>query len=117
MSKIILQNALSNAHSTSQGERVTNKNLTFYEFIKSHFSQNKKITNTNHIKNKNYSRHYALSSLSRKVEHFEVSQYKRRATTKLAQLMPIEKAINLAINFVKISTIEETLITNGTGEF
>ena len=29
-----------------------------------------------------------------------------RATTKLAQLMPIEKAIN---NFVKISTIEEIL--------
>ena len=63
------------------------------------------------------SRHYALSLPSRKVEHFEVPQYKMRATTKLAQLMPIEKAINLAINFVKISTIEETMITNGIGKF
>ena len=70
---------------------------------------NPKITNTNHIKNKNYYCHDTLSSPSRKVEHFEVPRYKMRATTKLAQLMPIEKAINLASNFVKISTIEEIL--------
>ena len=37
-----------------------------------------------------------------------------RATTKLAQLVPIEKAINLATKFAKGLTIEETTNAKGT---
>ena len=51
---------------------------------------------------------------SRKLEHFHVPQYKMRATTKLAQLVPIEKAINLATKFAKGLTIEETTNAKGT---
>ena len=40
-----------------------------------------------------------------------------RAITKLAQLVPIEKAINLASKFAKVLTIEETVNAKGTGKF
>ena len=63
------------------------------------------------------SRHYTPSLPARKLKHFEVPQYKMHTTTKLAQLVAIEKAINLATKFAKALTTEETINAKGTGKF